>query len=104
MPAMVVRVLLMAREADFRREADCSEDGAGDPAGFAGVLHRCGAVDLRGIGTLAVGHGYSFVSGGGGSAGRLRGPTKGVWFHLYVTIDICSRCNPSWIVAAHESG
>lgn len=34
---------------------------------------------------------------------KLRGPTKGVWFHLYVLIDIYSRYNPSWIVAAHES-
>ncbi|MDV6278766.1 DDE-type integrase/transposase/recombinase, partial [Rhodococcus erythropolis] len=34
---------------------------------------------------------------------KLRGPTKGVWFHLYVLIDIYSRYNPSWIVAAHEN-
>jgi len=34
---------------------------------------------------------------------KLRGLTKGVWFHLYVLIDIYSRYNPSWIVAAHES-
>lgn len=30
-------------------------------------------------------------------------PTKGVWFHLYVLIDIYSRYNPSWIVPHHES-
>ncbi|MCD2158257.1 DDE-type integrase/transposase/recombinase [Rhodococcus cerastii] len=30
-------------------------------------------------------------------------PIGGVWFHLYVLIDIYSRYNPSWIVAAHES-
>ena len=34
---------------------------------------------------------------------KLRGPTKGVWFHLYVLIDIYSRYNPSWIVSKHES-
>src|SRR5665213_3733728 len=34
---------------------------------------------------------------------KLRGPTKGVWFHLYVIIDIYSRYNPSWIVSHHES-
>ncbi|MDV6278812.1 transposase family protein, partial [Rhodococcus erythropolis] len=34
---------------------------------------------------------------------KLRGPIKSVWFHLYVLIGIYSRCNPSWIVAAHES-
>ena len=34
---------------------------------------------------------------------KLRGPTKGVWFHLYVLIDIYSRYNPSWIVSTHES-
>ncbi len=33
---------------------------------------------------------------------KLRGPTKGVWFHLYVLIDIYSRYNPGWIVAAAE--
>jgi len=33
---------------------------------------------------------------------KLRGPTKGVWFHLYVLIDIYSRYNPGWIVAARE--
>src|SRR5664279_500665 len=33
---------------------------------------------------------------------KLRGPTKGVWFHLYVLIDIYSRYNPGGIVAARE--
>ena len=33
---------------------------------------------------------------------KLRGPAKGVWFHLYVLIDIYSRYNPGWIVAAAE--
>jgi putative transposase len=33
---------------------------------------------------------------------KLRGPAKGVWFHLYVLIDIYSRYNPGWIVAARE--
>ena len=33
---------------------------------------------------------------------KLRGPTKGVWFHLYVLIDIYSRYTPGWIVAARE--
>lgn len=34
---------------------------------------------------------------------KLRGPTKGVCFHLYVLIDIYSRYNPSWIVSTNES-
>ena len=33
---------------------------------------------------------------------KLRGPTRGVWFHLYVLIDIYSRFTPGWIVAARE--
>ncbi len=33
---------------------------------------------------------------------KLRGPAKGIWFHLYVLIDIYSRFNPGWIVAARE--
>ncbi len=33
---------------------------------------------------------------------KLRGPAKGVWFHLYVLIDIYSRYTPGWIVAAAE--
>jgi transposase InsO family protein len=34
---------------------------------------------------------------------KLRGPAKGVWFHLYVLIDIYSRYTPSWIVSHHET-
>jgi transposase InsO family protein len=34
---------------------------------------------------------------------KLRGPSKGVWFHLYVLIDIYSRYTPAWIVAPNES-
>ena len=33
---------------------------------------------------------------------KLRGPVKGVWYHLYVLIDIYSRYNPGWILAAAE--
>ncbi len=33
---------------------------------------------------------------------KLRGPSKGVWFHLYVLIDIYSRYNPAWIVSPRE--
>jgi transposase InsO family protein len=33
---------------------------------------------------------------------KLRGPSKGVWFHLYVLIDIYSRYTPGWVVAAAE--
>jgi transposase InsO family protein len=33
---------------------------------------------------------------------KLRGPAKGIWFHLYVIIDIFSRFNPSWIVSPVE--
>jgi putative transposase len=33
---------------------------------------------------------------------KLRGPSRGVWYHLYVLIDIYSRYTPAWIVAAHE--
>jgi transposase InsO family protein len=33
---------------------------------------------------------------------KLRGPTKGVWYHLYVLIDIYSRYNPGWIVSTVE--
>ncbi len=33
---------------------------------------------------------------------KLRGPAKGVWFHLYVLLDIYSRYTPGWIVAAAE--
>jgi len=34
---------------------------------------------------------------------KLRGPAKGLWYHLYVLIDIYSRYTPAWIVADHES-
>ena len=33
---------------------------------------------------------------------KLRGPSKGVWFHLYALIDIYSRYSPGWIVAPRE--
>jgi putative transposase len=33
---------------------------------------------------------------------KIRGPVKGVWYHLYVLIDIYSRYNPGWILAAAE--
>ena len=33
---------------------------------------------------------------------KIRGPAKGVWYHLYVLIDIYSRYNPGWILAAAE--
>ena len=33
---------------------------------------------------------------------KLRGPSKGVWFHLYVLIDIYSRYTPGWIVSPRE--
>jgi putative transposase len=33
---------------------------------------------------------------------KLRGPAKGIWYHLYVLIDIYSRYNPGWILAAAE--
>jgi transposase InsO family protein len=33
---------------------------------------------------------------------KLRGPAKGIWFQLYVLIDIFSRFNPSWIVSPVE--
>ena len=34
---------------------------------------------------------------------KLRGPAKGIWYQLYVVIDIYSRYTPGWIVADHES-
>lgn len=34
---------------------------------------------------------------------KLRGPTKGLWYHLYVITDIFSRYNPSWLLSATES-
>ncbi len=33
---------------------------------------------------------------------KLRGPSKGIWFHLYALIDIYSRYSPSHIVCAAE--
>lgn len=33
---------------------------------------------------------------------KLRGPTKGVWFHLYALIDIYSRFSPGYLVCASE--
>jgi putative transposase len=35
---------------------------------------------------------------------KLRGPVRGVWFSLYVIIDIFSRYVPGFLVAAGESG
>ena len=35
---------------------------------------------------------------------KLRGPAKGLWYHLYVIIDIFSRYNPSRLLSATESG
>lgn len=34
---------------------------------------------------------------------KLRGPTTGSWYHLYVLIDIYSRYNPSWLLSRTES-
>ena len=33
---------------------------------------------------------------------KLRGPTKGLYYHLYVLIDIFSRYNPGWFVSTIE--
>jgi len=33
---------------------------------------------------------------------KLRGPTKGVWYHLYALIDIFSRYSPGWRVRSFE--
>jgi len=33
---------------------------------------------------------------------KLCGPAKGIWFQLYVLIDIYSRFNPSWIISLVE--
>ncbi len=33
---------------------------------------------------------------------KLRGPVKGVWYHLYALIDIFSRYSPGWMVRAAE--
>lgn len=34
---------------------------------------------------------------------KLRGPAKGIWFHLYVIMDIFSRQTMGWMVAPTES-
>lgn len=34
---------------------------------------------------------------------KLKGPHKGVFLHLYVIIDIFSRCIVGWLLASHES-
>lgn len=34
---------------------------------------------------------------------KLRGPDKGIWYHLYTIIDIYSRCVVGWMVASRES-
>ena len=34
---------------------------------------------------------------------KLKGPTRGVWFHLYVLLDVFSRHVPGWLVATRES-
>ena len=36
------------------------------------------------------------MSGSGG------GPSKGIFYHLYVLIDIFSRYNPGWLVSTCE--
>lgn len=33
---------------------------------------------------------------------KLRGPAKGVWYHLYALIDIYSRYSPGWMVRTAE--
>jgi transposase InsO family protein len=33
---------------------------------------------------------------------KLRGPAKGIFYQLYVLIDIYSRFNPSWIISPVE--
>lgn len=33
---------------------------------------------------------------------KLRGPVKGVWYHLYALIDIYSRYSPGWMVRTAE--
>ena len=35
---------------------------------------------------------------------KLAGPARGIWFHLYVIIDIFSRYNPGWMIARTEDG
>lgn len=33
---------------------------------------------------------------------KVKGPSKGSWFHLYVILDIFSRCVVGWLLAARE--
>jgi len=33
---------------------------------------------------------------------KLRGPAKGVWYYLYLMLDVFSRCVVGWLVARHE--
>lgn len=33
---------------------------------------------------------------------KLRGPRKGTWYHLYVILDIFSRCVVGWLLASRE--
>ncbi|MFC9769367.1 DDE-type integrase/transposase/recombinase [Rhodococcus jostii] len=40
---------------------------------------------------------------GPGTSPSSAAPAKGVWYHLYVLIDIYSKYNPAWIVAPGES-
>jgi transposase InsO family protein len=35
---------------------------------------------------------------------KLRGPTRGVWYDLYVALDIFSRFVVAWTIAACEDG
>ncbi|MGH3500259.1 MAG: IS3 family transposase [Nocardioidaceae bacterium] len=35
---------------------------------------------------------------------KLAGPARGLWYHLYVIIDIYSRYNPGWMIAETEDG
>ena len=34
---------------------------------------------------------------------KLKGPMKWIYFHLYVILDVCSRCVVGWMVAHRES-
>jgi putative transposase len=34
---------------------------------------------------------------------KIKGPGKWEWYHLYVIIDVFSRFNPGWLLAARES-
>ena len=34
---------------------------------------------------------------------KLRGPSRGIWFYLYVLLDVFSRYVPGWLVASRES-